>query len=446
MASTLQDDKRQSSREWFERASEVLIEGASAPSRGPRSYTPYPAYITSGKGSRIFDADGRELVDLSLAYGSNTLGHAHPEIVDAVCRGVANGIHFGAAIPEEVELAELVTTLCPVDVVRFVPSGNEACMGGIRLARAYTGRDKVIKFEGHFHGWADTTVVSVDPHSPSDLGQSDCPNPILDATGVLQSAVENTIVVPWNDEAAIQRVMADCGKEIACIITESIMANIGVIPPKANYLRLLQSLCKEYGALFFLDETVTGFRLAPGGCAELYGLAPDLISYGKALGHGFPLAAIGGRRDVMNGLKQGKIMNGTFNACRLPVCASLAGMQVLCEKNLRGFSKLNETGEVLAERITQAIEGQTRHNAIVQGVGAIFQILFTDKSSIETYREYCRFVDEDKFKRFANIVRDLGVFMNPVNSLKQTCSIAHTDEDANFVADAVAKALERLEN
>ena len=434
------------SRALFERALKVMTEGASAPSRGPVAYEPHPQYIVRGEGSRIYDADGREYIDWSLAYGANLLGHAHPEIVRAVRRAVGEGVHFGAATPEEVELAELICGMSPpVEVVRLGPSGTEACMAAIRLARAYTGRNKLVKFEGHYHGWSDPAVVTASPQLPSALGDPNRPVPIIDGSGIPRGAVEDTIVVPWNDQAAITRVMADHGHEVACIMTEPIMANLGVILPKDGYLNLLQDLCREHGALFYLDETVTGFRLAPGGCAELFGLNPDLVSYGKALGHGFPLAAVGGRRDVMEGLRHGKVMNGTFNACRVPAIASLTGLKVLCADDFAGFKQINDRGRSLVNKIRKLFQSQKKHAVLIQGFGSIFQIMFTEQSAINSYREYCTHVDEEKYRRFANLLRHEGVYVNPTNSLKNSSSLAHSEEDENLTVEAIERTLGRLE-
>ena len=433
------------SRLLYERAMKVMTDGASAPSRGPSAYEPHPLYIVRGKGSRIYDADGREYIDWSLAYGSNLLGHAHPAIVDAVGQAVAEGMHFGAATPEEVELAEFICDISPpAEAVRFGPSGTEACMAAIRLARAYTDRNKIVKFEGHYHGWSDPVVVTVNPQHPSALGDPNCPVPIIDGSGIPHGAVEDTIIVPWNDEQAIERVMADHGREVACIMTEPIMANLGVIRPKDGYLNLLQGLCRQYEALFYLDETATGFRLAPGGCAELFGLTPDLVSYGKALGQGFPLAAVCGRKDVMEGLKYGKVMNGTFNACRIMVIASLAGLKVLCADDYAAFRQINDRGRSLVNKIDMVFRSQSGHAVLIQGFGSIFQIMFTEKSAIGSYREYCAHVDEEKYKRFANRLRDEGVYMNPTNSLKNSCSLSHSEEDEDVTVEAIVRCLERL--
>ena len=443
---TPHDTELSQSRTLFERASNVMTDGTSAPSRGPATFTPHPMYIVRGNGARIYDVDGREYVDWSLAYGTNILGHAHPAIVEAVQRGVAEGIHFGAATPEEVSLAERMCDLSPwVEAVRFGPSGTEACMAAIRLARSYTGRDKIIKFEGHYHGWSYPTIVTADSHNPSSLRHPRSLVPIIDGSGVPRGAIADTIIVPWNDEAAIKRVMANRGHEVACIMTEGIMANLGVLLPRDGYLNLLQDLCERHGALFYLDEIVTGFRLAPGGCAELFGLNPDLVSYGKALGHGFPLAAVGGRRDVMEGLRYGKVMNGTFNACRIPVIAALAGLDVLSADNFAGFRQINDRGWSLMEKIREVVSAQSKHRVIVQGYGAIFQIMFTDQAEIRNYRQYCRHVDESKYKRFANLLRDEGVYVNPVNSLKNSCSLAHDEDDEDLTTVAIGRALARLD-
>ncbi len=431
---------------WSTRAARVLVDGGSSASRGPLVFDPYPPYIARGAGAHLFDVDGRAYIDWMMSFGASSLGHAHPVVVSAAQEAVATGVHFAAATPVEVELAELICSLTPTaEKVRFCNSGTEAVMAGIRLARGVTGRRKVLKFEGHYHGWSDAVLVSTNPQNPAALGHPNDAVAIVDSSGVPHGAVEDTIVVPWNDVDLLTRVMRDRGREIACIITEGVMANVGVIPPKDGYLQAIERLCHEYEALFFLDETVTGFRLAPGGCAERYGLTPDLVSFGKALGQGFPFAALCGRAAILDGLEWGKVMHfGTSNACRSVAAVALAALRFLSEGDHAGFRQIDRRGASLADGIRDVLVRQKRHSAICQNIGSILQIFFTEAPAITSFREFCAHVDGAKFMRFANLLRGEGIYISPSSTLHSVACIAHSKEDEARTIDAVAKTLERL--
>lgn len=435
-----------SSQEWLKRANKVLVDGGSSASRGPRVFKPYPPYMASGKGSRLTDVDGREYIDWMMAFGGLPLGHAHPAIVKAGTEAIETGSHFAASIPVEVELAELVCELVPAaEKVRFSSTGTEAVMGAIRLARGHTGRKKILKFEGHYHGWADSVLVSTNPQSLATLGHPHSPVGIVDSSGIPSGAVEDTIVVPWNDIDIFRRVMKDQGHEIACVMTEGVMANIGVISPKDGYLQEMQKICKEYGALFYIDETVTGFRLGPGGCAELFDLEPDIVTFGKALGMGLPLSAICGSAEIMSGLEWGKVMHfGTFNAARAQCMTALAGLKVMTENDNAGFKKLRSVGEELTSELRALFNTQQKHNVILQDAGPLFQIYFTDSPSIDDMRSYCLNADAAKYNRFANLLREEGVYITPSNTLHSVSSIVHTSEDIQTTVQAFEKTLARL--
>jgi glutamate-1-semialdehyde 2,1-aminomutase len=432
--------------EFNERAKRVLVDGGSSASRGSLAFHPYPPYIARGQGSRLHDVDGNSYIDWMMAFGALPLGHAHPTIVAAATKAVSEGIHFAAATSIEIDLAEAICALVPTaDKVRFCNSGTEAVMAAVRLARGVTGRRKIIKFEGHYHGWADSVLVSTNSQKAATLGHPRDPVPIIDSSGIPPGAVEDTIVVPWNDIDILRHVMQDKGREIACVMTEGIMANMGVILPKDGYLQKVQSLCRAHGALFYIDETCTGFRVAPGGCAELFGLEPDLVSFGKALGQGFPLAALCGRADIMDGLEWGKVMHyGTMNACRSLAAIALAGLEVQRADGNAGFRKLESTGNALAQGLRDVFRRQNRHAVICQNAGALLQINFTDAPVISDFRGYCSFVDTAKFMRFANRLRAHGIYMNPSNALHSVASTAHTNQDVEETLRAVAITLEEL--
>jgi glutamate-1-semialdehyde 2,1-aminomutase len=438
-------ESRQSSA-LYERARKVLVEGVSSASRGPVSFAPHPPYMRRGEGARLWDVDGNEYIDWMLCFGALPLGHAHPKIVEMVRREIAGGTHFATALEVEVEVAELLVKILPdVDKVRFANTGTEAAMAAVRLARGLTGRRKIIKFEGHYHGWYDAVLVTTNPQPPTTLGHPNDPVRIPDSSGLTPGSWEDTVVVPWNDFDLLERAMATHGRDAACVATEPVMANMGVIPPKPGYLMRVQELCKQHGALFYLDETVTGFRLAAGGCAELYGLQPDIRTYGKALGQGFPVAAIAGRDEIMAGLEWGKVLHyGSHNAPRLGLFAAKTMLEELLRDDRRGFKQLQTMGVKMADAIRAVGRATNRHPMIVQNVGSMFQFYFTEAESIDDFRAYCRHVDRAKFNRLVNRLIHHGVWMSASNALHSLSCIAHTDADIKTTADAIGNALDEI--
>jgi glutamate-1-semialdehyde 2,1-aminomutase len=430
----------------FERASKVLVEGVSSASRGPAAFGTYPEYMRRAEGAWLWDVDGNRYIDWMLSFGALPMGHAHPRIVEVVRTEVANGTHFATALEVEVEVAEMLVDLLPhADKVRFANTGTEAVMACIRLCRGLTGRRKVIKFEGHYHGWYDAVLVNTNPQLPAALGHPHDPVRIPDSSGIVPESWRDTYVVPWNDPEALERAMEAHGRDAACVVTEGVMSNMGVIPPKPGFLQHIRELCDRYGALFYLDETVTGFRLAAGGAAELYGVRPDLTSYGKALGQGFPMAAIAGPDHVMEGLEWGKVLHfGSHNAPRLGLYAAKTMLEAMLADGGAGYRTLADIGESMAERIRAAIRASNKHRAVVQGVGSMFQIFFTEQEAIGNYRDFCAHVDRVKFRDFVLALHRQGVFMSPSNTLHSLSCLAHTDADIDATADAVGTVLDAL--
>jgi len=432
-----------SSGQFYRRAMKVLVEGVSSASRGPTNYTPYPPYMRRGEGSRLFDVDGNEYIDWLMSFGALPLGHAHPAIVEVVQREVVHGTHFATALEVEVEVAEMLVTLLPhADKIRFANTGTEACMAAFRLARGLTGRSKIVKFEGHYHGWYDAVLLNSNPQPLTSLGHRNDPIRIPDSSGLTPGSWADTLIVPWNDEAALTRVMETHGRDVACVVTEGIMTNMGCIPPKDGYLAHIQAICKSYGALFYLDETVTGFRVGAGGCAALYGLTPDIVTYGKALGQGFPIAAICGPDWVMEGLEWGKVLHyGSHNAPRLGLYATKTMLEIMLADEAAGFEQLQASGRKMAGALRDVFAAQNLHRAIVQNTGSIFQIYFTHHDEITDYRDFCAHVDRGKFKLFANALMENGVYMSPANTLHSLSSLAHDDDDIRATAEAVGRTL-----
>jgi len=430
------------SKALFERATRVMIEGGSSPSRGPANYGQYPLFIDHGRGSRIWDADGNQYIDWMMAYGALPLGHAHPRIVSAVTEAAATGTLFAAATEIEVEVAELLQRMIPgAERVRFANTGTEAAMAAIRLARGYTGRPKFLKFEGHYHGWYDDFLVNAHPHPIASLGHRRDPIRIPDSSGLNRQALDDTIVVPWNDLDAVERAIDTHRGQIAAIITEPIMANIGVILPEPNYLQRMREMARASGILFVLDETVTGFRIAPGGCQQYYGLDPDISTFGKALGCGFPVAAFAGRAEIMEALAWGGVLHyGTQNSSRVGLYAARASLQILTEDGGAAFRHVWRIGEQLGAGLREVF-AETRTPAIVQQVGPMLQIMFTDRPAIRDYREFCAHVDREAYRRLAWQLFHAGIYMSPSAALHSVASLAHTDEDVRCTVDAVRKAL-----
>ncbi len=430
------------SKELFERAVRVMIEGGSSPSRGPANYGEYPLFIERGRGSRVYDADGNEYIDWMMAYGALPLGHADPRVAEAIGKAAASGALFAAATDVEVEVAELLQRMIPsAERVRFANTGTEAAMAALRLARGYTGRPKFIKFEGHYHGWYDDFLVNAHPQPIASLGHRRDPIRIADSSGLNRRALDDTIVVPWNDLEAVERAIGTNSGQVAAIITEGIMANIGVIPPEPGYLRQLRELARANDILFILDETVTGFRIAPGGCQQYYDIDPDISTFGKALGCGLPVAAFVGRADIMEALAWGGVLHyGTQNASRAGLFAARASLQALTENDGAAFRHAWKIGERLGAGLREVFS-QTGTRAIVQQVGPMLQIMFTDRPVIRDYREFCAHVDRERYRELAWKLFRSGIYMSPSAALHSVASLAHTEDDVRCTLDAVRKAL-----
>ena len=435
--------KTENSAKLFDRALEVLVEGVSSGSRGPLNYKPHPPYMRAGQGARIYDVDDNEYIDWQLSFGCLPLGHAHPKIVQVVQQAVTGGTHFATALEVEVETAELMVKILPnVDKVRFANTGTEACMTAVRMARGITGKRKVIKFEGHYHGWYDGLLVSSNPQLPSTLGHPNDPVRIPDSSGLTPGSWEDTLVCVWNDEDALERALAAHGHEVACVVTEGVMSNMGVIPPKPGYLKRIQELCKAHNVLFYLDETVTGFRLAPGGAMELYDIQPDIVTYGKALGQGFPVAAIAGPNHIMESIEYGKVLHfGSHNAPRLGLYAAKTMLEEMTKDDNAGFKKMQAIGDEMSQRLND-VARTVGKPMLVQNVGSMFHPVFTDRDEITNYRDFCRYVDLAQYRKFAAQLRDKGIYFTGNTILHNLSCTEHTQDDIDQTIEAVGTVLE----
>jgi glutamate-1-semialdehyde 2,1-aminomutase len=431
------------SRELYERTLGVLIEASSSSSRGPANFGKYPIFMDRARGSRIYDVDGNEYIDWMMAFGALPLGHAHPEVVEAIAQAAASGAHFATATAVELEVAEMIQRIVPnAERVRFANTGTEAMMASIRLARGVTGRPKLLKFEGHYHGWHDDLLVSSNVLPAAALGLRSDPVKIADSSGLNRTALDDTIVVPWNDLPSLRRAIENHRGQIAAIITEGVMANMGVIPPAEGYLHGLQKLAQDNGIIFILDETVTGFRIAPGGCQEHYKLAPDLVTFGKALGSGLPVAALVGRAEIMDALQWGGVLHyGTHNGSRIGMHAARANLRVLTRDNHASFRHTWKISEKLCAGFRDLFRKKGRA-AIVQNVGPMLQVMFTDRPAIRDYRDFCQYVDRAAFQKFVLSLFPFGVYASPSAALHSIVTLAHSDEDVDLTIEAAEKALD----
>jgi glutamate-1-semialdehyde 2,1-aminomutase len=439
---TTKTNNRARSREWYERAKKSLIEGVNSPSRGAAVYSPGPVVLERGRGSHVWDLDGNEYVDFMMSFGALIQGHAHPKIVEVVSRTVADGSHFAAATPAEAEAAERFIRMVPTaEAVRFTNTGTEATMLALRLARAHTGRTKFLKFEGHYHGWYDPYCLNGHSHPAEQLGPRDNPTRFPDSDGIPASVFDDVVLAPWNDLEALESILRRQGRELAAIITEPIMANMGCILPRDGYLQKVCDLAHQYGALFILDEVVTGFRYAPGGCQQHYGLKPDLTTFGKALGAGFPVGAVAGPREILDRMRWGSNMvlhYGTFNGHRLTMSVIAANLDLLVANDAAAYKQIYEVGDSAIAGLRDVFR-KRKIDAIVQGFGPMFQIYFTNRDAIHDYRDYCQYADTAKYSRFIHGLLDRGIYMTPSNGLHWIISTAHTMQNVETLLAAAGE-------
>ena len=425
------------SQRWHDRALKVIPGGVSSPVRAFSAVGGTPRYFVEGKGSRIFDVDGNEYVDMVGSWGPMIVGHAHPEVVRRVIETASKSSSFGAASPNEVLLAEeIIKRVGAVERVRFVSSGTEAVMTAVRLARAATHRNVIVKFAGCYHGHADALLVQ----AGSGVLTLGLPN----SPGVTPGSARDTLVLAYNDFEAIKDLFAERGSEIAAVITEAVPANMGVVPPAPGFNALLAKLCHENGALFILDEVMTGFRLSSGGWWHLVNQdgafqegswTPDLITYGKVIGGGYPIAAVAGPARVMDLLAPiGSVYQaGTLSGNPVATAAGLATLE-LCDENL--YATLNQRAREVGEVVSNALAREGVPHRL-QSAGNLFSIFFADKE-VRTFAD-AQGQNTKAFAAFFHSMLENGVSLPPSAYEAWFVSGAHTDRDIEQIA-AAAKA------
>lgn len=422
------------SEELFARAQQVTPGGVNSPVRAYRSVGGTPRFMASGSGATITDVDGATYRDYVLSWGPLIAGHAHPAVVTAARDALERGSSYGAPTAAEVELAEEIRDRYPAaERVRLVSSGTEAGMSVLRVARAATGRAKVVKFAGHYHGHADALLAEAGS-GVATLGLPDSP-------GVTAGAVADTIVVGWNDRAGVEDAFAEHGQDIAVLICEPIAANMGVVPAKPGFLAFLREVTARHGALLCFDEVMTGFRVARGGAAELSGVTPDLAMFGKVVGGGFPLAAFGGRRDVLEQLAPvGPVYQaGTLSGNPVAVAAGQAQLRLL---DAAAYARLDEVADRLITGLSAAFAAAGLP-ARLSRVGNLFSVFFGRGEPVRDYAG-ARAADHGTYAAFFTGMLDRGHYLPPSGYEALFVSIAHGDEDIDATvaaAGAVAGAL-----
>ncbi len=427
----------------YQRALKVMPGGASSHGQCYPVFDPYPLTFERGKGSKIWDADGNQYIDFILSMGPCILGHCHPKLMEAVRAQLEKGTAFAVLNETEVKLAEKVCEIVPnADMVRFSNSGAEATMHAIRIARGYTGKDKIIKFEGCYHGAHDYVLLG-GLGTPS-LGSSIAPFKIAATWGIPEETARTVILLPWNDLSVVEKTLKRRAHEIAAIITEPILMNIGTVLPEKGYLKGLQELCEKYDVVFILDEVISGFRLAPGGAQEYFGLEPGLATFAKALGAGFPISAITGVKEIMEQVVPGKIMHaGTFNANPLCVAAAYTALTELTKNDGAAYKHMHRVGRMLQDGLQGAVE-KTRTDGIVQGVGAGgCQLYFTKMKKIRNYRDFFS-TDSEKYLRFHKELLKRGIYFHPQQYEHLFVCTEHTTEDVQKAVTAAEQALKAI--
>lgn len=421
----------------FASAQNHIPGGVNSPVRAFRSVGGTPLFLKHAEGAYVTDEDDKRYVDYVGSWGPMILGHSHPEVLDAVRRQLEHGLSYGAPTAMETEMAELVCSLVPsMEMVRMVSSGTEATMSAIRLARGYTGRDSIIKFEGCYHGHSDSLLVKA--------GSGALTQGVPSSAGVPAAFAKHTLTLPFNDLAAVEKMLAEVGKEVACIIVEPVAGNMNCVPPAPGYLQGLREQCDKHGVVLIFDEVMTGFRVALGGAQAHYGVTPDLTTFGKIIGGGMPVGCFGGKRAIMERIAPlGPVYQaGTLSGNPLAMAAGLTTLRLI---NRPGFH--NE----LTAYTTRMLQGlKERASAagipfVTTQVGGMFGLYFSEADNIVTFEDVMA-SDAERFKRFFHLMLEGGVYLAPSAFEAGFTSIAHGDKELQLTLDAAERAFAQLKS
>jgi glutamate-1-semialdehyde 2,1-aminomutase len=426
------------SKEIFDQLKKYIAGGVSSNDR--LGVDPYPIVFSHGSGSRFTDVDGNEYIDYCLGFGPLFLGHAPKPVIEAVIKQMQQGTHFGAPSEVELRVAKRLTELVPcLERVRFNQSGTEAVQAAIRIARAHTGKTKIIKFEGSYHGWLDSVMISYAPPTLELMGPREKPNKVITYKGQSASLLDDVYILPWNDLEAVERLVREHGDSIAAILTEPVMANAGVIVPKPGYLEGLRKITEENGIVLIFDEVITGFRVALGGAQSYFGVIPDLATFAKAMGSGFPVSCVGGKAEIMDEVSERRALHaGTYNSNPLVLSAVEATLEILSRDNGIVYKDLAKRVRCLRSGLEDVF-----HRAGIpmstQGTDTLFGISLT-ADPVHDYRDSLK-ADGKRLMKYRREIRQLGVYTKPTPRDVCYVSIAHTDQDIDQTLERAEKAV-----
>jgi glutamate-1-semialdehyde 2,1-aminomutase len=426
--------KFQRSRELFHQAQRYLPGGVNSPVRAFKAVGGTPPFIVRGQGSRVYDADDNEYIDYVCSWGPLILGHAHPRVIEALQHVAEMGTSFGAPTELETTLAKMLCSAIPsIEMVRFVNSGTEATMSALRLARAFSGRDKVIKFAGGYHGHADGLLVK-GGSGLATLSLPDCP-------GVPASYAQHTLVAPYNNVEAVARLFQLYPNDIAAVIVEPVAANMGVVPPRPGFLEDLRSLTREFGSVLIFDEVITGFRFTYGGAQDLFKITPDLTCLGKIIGGGLPVGAYGGRREIMEMMAPiGPVYQaGTLSGNPLAMTAGIETLKILSQRGT--YERLEKASSQLEEGISNAVSSlELKLN--ISRFSSLLTIFFTDSPVLDY--ESASQADTSLFGELFHQLLSEGIYWPPSQFESAFVSLAHSDDDIQTTVDKISKALSQV--
>lgn len=407
----------------YSKAQKFMPGGVNSPVRACRNVGRTPLFVDRAIGSKIYDVDGNEYIDYICSWGPNILGHSNPVVIEAVKNTCNQGLTFGACHEGEIELAQLIKKHIPsMEMLRLVNSGTEAVMSAIRAARGYTHRDKIIKFEGCYHGHSDGLLVKA--------GSGLLTNSIPDSAGVPKGYTDNTLLAVYNDESSVEKLFEEYREEIACIVVEPCAANMGVVPPKEGFLQFLRDITKKNGALLVFDEVITGFRLSLGGAQEYYSVTPDLTTLGKIVGGGMPLAVYGGKKEVMECVAPlGSVYQaGTLSGNPVAVSAGLATLKIL-EKSANLYNELDK-------KASQIERAMINNGFNVNRVGSLLTAFFTDEIVVDYYT--AKTSDTEKYTEYFSFMQDNGIYIAPSQFEAMFVSASHSDDDIKRTCDIIS--------
>ena len=419
----------ENSEKIYSRAINFMPGGVNSPVRAFKSVGRTPLFIERAEKSRIFDVDGNSFIDYVCSWGPNILGHACKPVIESVIKSCENGLTFGACHEGEVLLAEKIKSHFPsMEMLRLVNSGTEAVMSAVRVARGYTGRDKIVKFEGCYHGHSDALLVKG--------GSGLLTNSIPDSAGVPKSFTEHTLLAKYNDENSVTELFEKFGNDIACIIVEPVAANMGVVPPKKGFLQFLRDITNQYNSLLIFDEVITGFRISIGGAQKYFGVMPDITTLGKIVGGGMPLAVYGGKKEIMECISPlGSVYQaGTLSGNPIAVSAGLSTINEI-EKHSDFYDELERKSAYLENAMVKS-------GLNVNRVGSIMTVFFSDRKIVDY--DTAKTSDTKKYSEFFNHLLENGIYTAPSQFEAMFISYAHTDEDIEYTADVISNKYSRI--